>query len=83
MSIVNISHYPNITIRQRINININLANSYQGIGVIGAIIASLLDSAIGFIGLYVVLFLMFLLFIAEILDITIKDLFARFFRLQK
>lgn len=83
MSIVNISHYPNITIRQRINININLANSYQGIGVIGAIIASLLDSAIGFIGLYVVLFLMFLLFIAEILDITIKDLFARFFSFTK
>ena len=60
MSLINISNYPNLNINQRIDLNLNLANDYSGIGVIGAIIASILNIAIGYIGLYVALVFCFL-----------------------
>ena len=83
MSLINLSNYPNLNINQRIDLNLTLANNYSGIGVIGAIIASLLNIAIGYIGLYVALVLCFLFLIAVIMNLTLKELFQKFFAFVK
>ena len=83
MSLINLSNYPNLNINQRIDLNLTLANNYSGIGVIGAIIASLLNIAIGYIGLYVALVFCFLFLIAVIMNLTLKELFQKFFAFVK
>ena len=83
MSIINISNYPNLNINQRIDLNLNLANNFTGIGVIGAILASLLNTAIGYIGLYVALSFCLLFLIAVVLNLTLKELFQKFFTFIK
>lgn len=83
MSIINISNYPNLNINQRIDLNLNLANNFTGIGVIGAIIASLLNIAIGYIGLYVALSFCLLFLIAVVMNLTLKELFQEFFTFIK
>lgn len=83
MSLINLSNYPNLNINQRIDLNLTLANNYSGIGVIGAIIASLLNIAIGYIGLYVALVLCFLFLIAVIMNLSLKELFQKFFAFVK
>lgn len=83
MSLINISNYPNLNINQRIDLNLNLANDYSGIGVIGAIIASILNIAIGYIGLYIALVFCSLFFISAIMNLTLKELFQKFFAFVK
>ncbi|MDU3125116.1 MAG: DNA translocase FtsK 4TM domain-containing protein, partial [Finegoldia magna] len=83
MSLINISNYPNLNINQRIDLNLNLANDYSGIGVIGAIIASILNIAIGYIGLYVALVFSSLFFISAIMNLTLKELFQEIFTFVK
>ena len=63
--------------------NLNLANEYSGIGVIGAIIASILNMAIGYIGLYVALVFCSLFLISAIMNLTLKELFQKFFAFVK
>ncbi len=83
MCISDISKNPNLSINQRINLNMQLANQYTGIGAIGAIISFLVNAAIGLIGCYVAIVLAGIYLVSVIFNITIKDMFLKLWALIK
>lgn len=65
--------YPDIDISQRIKTNNQLASSYKGIGVIGAILSSFLNSIIGRVGINIFVLISLILVMTSLFDKNIGE----------
>ncbi|MDY6065077.1 MAG: DNA translocase FtsK [Finegoldia sp.] len=70
----NLKAYPNLDMRGRISLNNQLANNYTGIGVLGAILSSLLNSIIGIMGINVLAIVCLVGIVPLIFDKNIVEL---------